>query len=60
MPSSVSKFRDEFDRKEVYQKALREVLEGCVYGVDLNPLTVEICKMVLWFELGIPNQTFEI
>ena len=54
------RIKDELDRKKVYQKALRDVLERCIYGVDLNPLTVEICKIVLWLELGIPNQTFEI
>ena len=49
---------DSRPRLFVYQKAFQDVLKHCVYGVDLNPLTVEICKMVLWLELGIPNKGF--
>ena len=57
---TVIRMCDELDSSEVYQVALKDVLQQCIYGVDLNPLTVEICKIVLWLELGIPNQTFSI
>ncbi|MCX8039501.1 MAG: N-6 DNA methylase [Planctomycetota bacterium] len=30
--------------------ALREVIACCIYGVDLNPLAVELCKVSLWLE----------
>ena len=33
-----------------YQHALRDVVRRCVYGVDMNPLAVEICKVGLWME----------
>ena len=33
-----------------YQRALREVVRRCIYGVDMNPLAVEICKVGLWME----------
>lgn len=33
-----------------YQHALREVVRRCIYGVDRNPLAVEICKVGLWME----------
>ena len=33
-----------------YQHALRNVVRGCIYGVDMNPLAVEICKVSLWME----------
>lgn len=33
-----------------YRKALREVIEHCIYGVDLNPLAVELARMALWLE----------
>jgi hypothetical protein len=32
------------------QRALRDVVGRCVYGVDLNPMAVELCKVSLWFE----------
>ena len=33
-----------------YQHALRDVVRRCIYGVDVNPLAVEICKVGLWME----------
>ena len=33
-----------------YRDALREVIENCVYGVELNPDAVELCRLVLWME----------
>jgi len=33
-----------------YQHALREVVRRCLYGVDMNPLAVELCKVSLWME----------
>ena len=33
-----------------YQHALRDVVRRCIYGVDMNPLAVEICKVSLWME----------
>ena len=33
-----------------YQSALRDVVRRCLYGVDRNPLAVELCKVSLWME----------
>ena len=33
-----------------YQHALRDVVRRCIYGVDQNPLAVELCKVSLWME----------
>jgi hypothetical protein len=30
--------------------ALRDVIANCIYGVDKNPLAVELCKVALWLE----------
>lgn len=30
--------------------ALREVVSRCVYGMDINPMSVELCKVGLWLE----------
>lgn len=39
-----------------YREALRDVIRNCIYGVDLNPLAVELCKVALWLEAHIPGQ----
>lgn len=33
-----------------YRVALRDVIQHCIYGVDLNPLAVELARMALWLE----------
>lgn len=39
-----------------YRHALREVVNHCIYGVDLNPLAVELCKTALWLEALEPGK----
>jgi hypothetical protein len=29
---------------------VRDVIAHCVYGVDVNPLAVDLCKLALWLE----------
>ncbi|WP_187356536.1 Eco57I restriction-modification methylase domain-containing protein [Flavobacterium ajazii] len=36
--------------------AVRDVIKNCIYGVDLNPLAVELCKVALWLEAHEPGQ----
>ena len=36
-------------------RALRDVVGACLYGVDLQPLTVELCRAALWLEVGDPE-----
>ena len=38
------------------QHALREVVQHCIYGVDKNPLAVELCKTALWIETVEPGK----
>lgn len=33
-----------------YRLALRDVISHCIYGVDRNPLAVELCRVALWLE----------
>lgn len=43
--------------KVAIDRAKREVLRHCIYGVDLNPLAVDLCKVALWLEglcAGLP------
>ena len=36
--------------------SLREVIEHCIYGVDLNPDAVELCQVALWLESHYPGR----
>lgn len=38
-----------------YRHALRQVIGHCIYGVDLNPMAVELCKVSLWMEAVEPG-----
>ncbi|MBI4830002.1 MAG: restriction endonuclease, partial [Candidatus Lindowbacteria bacterium] len=33
-----------------FRLAVRDVIHHCIYGVDLNPLAVDLCKVALWIE----------
>jgi hypothetical protein len=37
-------------KPEDFHLAVRDVISHCVYGVDLNPLAVDLCKLALWLE----------
>jgi hypothetical protein len=39
-----------------HQTALRDVISRCIYGVDLNPMAVELCKVSLWMEAIEPGK----
>lgn len=39
-----------------YREAVRDVIKNCIYGVDLNPLAVELCKVALWLEAHVPGE----
>jgi hypothetical protein len=41
---------------EERRKALRDVVSHCIYGVDVNPLAVELCKVALWIETLDPGR----
>lgn len=46
---------DEPSPREV-QRALRDVVGRCIYGVDVNPMAVELCKVSLWMEAIEPGR----
>ncbi|MFD3166741.1 Eco57I restriction-modification methylase domain-containing protein [Herpetosiphon sp. NSE202] len=33
-----------------FRHAVRDVITHCIYGVDFNPLAVDLCKLALWIE----------
>ncbi|SCE99289.1 Eco57I restriction-modification methylase domain-containing protein [Micromonospora mirobrigensis] len=40
---------------DAVRHALHEVVAGCIYGVDLNPMAVELAKVSLWMEALEPG-----
>ncbi|GAA0950932.1 Eco57I restriction-modification methylase domain-containing protein [Nonomuraea longicatena] len=41
---------------DAVRHALHEVIGRCVYGVDLNPMAVDLAKVSLWLEAMEPGQ----
>ncbi|MFF0468301.1 Eco57I restriction-modification methylase domain-containing protein [Micromonospora zamorensis] len=41
---------------DAVRHALHEVIGGCIYGVDLNPMAVELAKVSLWMEALEPGK----
>jgi hypothetical protein len=39
-----------------FREGIRDVIRHCIYGVDLNPLAVELCKVALWLEAHTPGE----
>ena len=39
-----------------FRKAICDVIVNCIYGVDKNPLAVELCKVALWLESHNPGE----
>ncbi len=44
------------EESEAYRAALRDVVSHCIYGVDINPMAVELCKVNLWLEAVEPGK----
>jgi len=47
---------DEEPSPEATRMALRDVIGRCIYGVDINPMAVELCKVSLWLEAMDPER----
>jgi hypothetical protein len=47
---------DEEPSPESTRTALRDVIGHCIYGVDINPMAVELCKVNLWMEALEPGK----
>lgn len=53
---AVVRTSEEQPSPSAYRTALRDVIRTCIYGVDLNPLAVELCKVALWLEAHNPGE----
>lgn len=39
-----------------YHRALRDVVRWCIYGVDRNPMAIELSRVALWIETVEPGK----
>ncbi|MBD3213552.1 MAG: N-6 DNA methylase [Candidatus Lokiarchaeota archaeon] len=46
----------EINSEENLREARREVLQKCIYGVDRNPLAVELSKVSLWLRASVNDK----
>ena len=42
--------------RRILHWARREVVRNCIYGVDLNPMAVELAKLSLWLTTVASNK----
>lgn len=47
---------EETPAPEPTRTALRDVIGHCLYGVDVNPMAVELCKVACWMESLEPGK----
>lgn len=40
----------------IVRHAVGDTIRNCIYGVDKNPLAVELCKVAMWLEAHEPGQ----
>lgn len=50
---------DERFRDMLLSRLRRHVVERCIYGVDINPVAVELARLALWIETMDPELPFE-
>jgi hypothetical protein len=55
MALAIVRTGDDQPSPAAYREAVRDVIKNCIYGVDLNPLAVELCKVALWLEAHVPG-----
>lgn len=46
---------EERPTEDQLREAKRDVLLNCIYGVDLNPMAVELAKFSLWITASLPD-----
>lgn len=56
--SQISRVVGDTDEDPVVIEARRQVIEHCLYGVDINPAAVEIAKVSLWLISMSPDLPF--
>lgn len=47
---------DDEPAPDATRRALRDVIGRCLYGIDVNPMSAELCKVALWMEALVPGK----
>ncbi|HDZ17839.1 MAG TPA: hypothetical protein ENH75_06090 [archaeon] len=42
--------------EDILRRARRDILQHCIYGVDMNPLAVELAKISLWLRACVKDK----
>jgi hypothetical protein len=45
---------------EIRQKTMVKVIEHCIYGVDLNPLSIALCRISLWMKIKSQEDAMDV
>jgi len=53
---AIQRAGDEEPAPDLLRHTLREVIGHCIFGVDINPMSVELCKLGLWLEAVEPGK----
>ncbi len=48
--------QDLYPAEKDVRRARRDVLTHCIYGVDINPMAVELAKVSLWIDCAVEDQ----
>jgi hypothetical protein len=51
---------DDEPSEDLRRHCLRQVVAHCIYGVDKNPMAVELCKVALWIEAIEPDGAYKL
>lgn len=54
--ASGGRYKVEQPSPKFFRGAIRDAIKHCIYGVDKNPLAVELCKVALWLEAHNPGE----
>ncbi|MHA1684754.1 MAG: Eco57I restriction-modification methylase domain-containing protein [Promethearchaeota archaeon] len=50
------RIKDKEPSRDELQTARRDILENCIYGVDINPFAIELTKLSLWIHASIKDK----
>jgi hypothetical protein len=48
--------KDEIPAQDIEHNARRDVMLHCIYGVDVNPMAVELAKVSLWINAAVKDK----
>jgi len=47
---------EDFPEENILRQARRKILQNCIYGVDLNPMALELAKISLWLKVSVKDK----